>query len=230
MRGEHLAPIAQHAPDDGSPPHARGALCGVIGYTPDPGITPACAGSTAAPDRRYGHSRDHPRMRGEHPCRPPLPGGHPGSPPHARGALHIGGRTFGSNRITPACAGSTANTRQRIPGSPDHPRMRGEHGDRDAGSGSAYGSPPHARGALRYSTRTVGRLRITPACAGSTGPRSPGPNRLTDHPRMRGEHQIHHPVLRAGQGSPPHARGARARQQDRCSMTGITPACAGSTP
>ena len=117
--------------------------------TEAPGIIPACAGSTmpasAAPSLSMGSSphargapwqltlgvlasRDHPRMRGEHPS------GVAG-PPALAG-------------IIPACAGSTGETR-RIPPNPagssphargaptlhlrrkhsgwDHPRMRGEH-------------------------------------------------------------------------------------------------------
>ncbi len=70
MRGEHSAKeIEKHFPQ-GSPPHARGTQLQVIKLYLQHGITPACAGNT----RSIGISAiglwDHPRMRGEHTCRP----------------------------------------------------------------------------------------------------------------------------------------------------------------
>ena len=91
------------------------------------------------------------------------------------------------------------------------------------------GSSPLARGAL---VRKVGGNVVTgiiPACAGSTRPRSSAPRRCGDHPRLRGEHAI---VLHGGGvelGSSPLARGALVRKVGGNVVTGIIPACAGST-
>ncbi len=66
-------------------------------------------------------------MRGEHDPFEATDGTTTGSPPHARGApspIHTHPDT---NRITPACAGSTGATTIRPSSQPDHPRMRGEH-------------------------------------------------------------------------------------------------------
>ena len=167
MRGED-ATIGSSAFDSlGSPPHARGRR--VLGAWPcqPPGITPACAGKTQAPQRGAGpnagsppHARgrlptregenmtdlDHPRMRGEDPtnCANLLRGA--GSPPHARGRpadtrWHRGGR-----RITPACAGKTIFRKLSNFLDEDHPRMRGEDVYGKCLRIFPLGSPPHARG------------------------------------------------------------------------------------
>src|ERR1039457_6277301 len=131
-----------------------------------------------------------------------------GSPPPARGALRPDAGLGEVLRITPACAGSTPKSAPPSPDVTDHPRLRGEHEDYDGARWKAHGSPPPARGAR--VAHTAGRTgnRITPACAGSTRTTTGRDGRLTDHPRLRGEHGL--PTLRAeqGTGSPPPARGA----------------------
>ena len=112
----------------------------------------------------------------------------------------------------------------------------------------APGSPPRARGAGHVSRPSGMGGKITPACAGSSGPRS-GParghwitpactgsrafrphsyRRTGDHPRVRGEKGGHHDGHQGGHGSPPRARGAADRRRRRGAVVGITPACAGS--
>ena len=172
---------------------------------------------------------DHPRMRGEHSltCVSMVSIG--GSSPHARGALkHFTGRdpAFG---IIPACAGSTRTPRSPPPEWTDHPRMRGEHvAERRAGM-IAAGSSPHARGARRRNRTRRSRLRIIPACAGSTGQTFPGALDHRDHPRMRGEHAVDGSAGLRLTGSSPHARGALRRVEDNQPKRRIIPACAGST-
>ncbi len=95
--------------------------------------------------------------------------------------------------------------------------------------GHSRGSPPRARGA-RSAHRTIGDpRRITPACAGSTGPSRSACRPRTDHPRVRGEHTAARCHEWAEAGSPPRARGARVRRHRLDRTPGITPACAGST-
>ena len=170
MRGEHTRPCHTPSGVPGSPPHARGTL----------------------PQRPgYGHlGVDHPRMRGEHDVADDGCRFDRGSPPHARGTRGEGGYGDCRARITPACAGNTAEREIGKIIQRDHPRMRGEHSTRRWRSTGRYGSPPHARGTLARATAEICRLRITPACAGNT--RSTGPARWTgsDHPRMRGEHTV----------------------------------------
>ena len=51
---------------------------------------------------------------------------------------------------------------------PDHPRIRGEHGDDVVGYESDDGSSPHTRGAHRHRLGLGRRQGIIPAYAGST--------------------------------------------------------------
>jgi len=172
-------------------------------------ITPACAGSTPSMNNVTLVGRDHPRMRGEHKTKFETRMLYAGSPPHARGAL--GNQTFMriTDRITPACAGSTNSMSYKIVPVRDHPRMRGEHVGRGLPPLHGRGSPPHARGAQQTAEVVEGKKGITPACAGSTRLCLFPSSQTEDHPRMRGEHcTIQHTNNRA-RGSPPHARGAQ---------------------
>ena len=127
--GSTLDDIGPEAREEGSSPHTRGARC-------------------PRPSRRRA-SRDHPRIRGEHPA--PVP--------PARSARRIipayAGSTHGQGRSLSCSGGSSPHTRgaprtqgKRLEGFEDHPRIRGEH---DA-----------AHEAVSLMTR------IIPAYAGST--------------------------------------------------------------
>ena len=168
MRGEHPSSRASTSISSGSPPHARGARPDRPFPAAARRITPACAGSTARLPVHEQVEADHPRMRGEHQrwLKPQRP--FPGSPPHARGAPEARSLDAPGERITPACAGSTAAAKASLAPVADHPRMRGEHVTRTSSAVPGGGSPPHARGAPhRYGGPCPGD-RITPACAGST--------------------------------------------------------------
>ena len=86
MRGEHTCRAWMPITSLGSSPHARGALLPGLVEAGEPGIIPACAGSTL-PDRcTLNVVRDHPRMRGEHLAHSSRVVISKGSSPHARGA------------------------------------------------------------------------------------------------------------------------------------------------
>ena len=70
---------------------------------------------------------------------------------------------------------------------------------------------------------------IIPACAGSTACPRIHPPTCRDHPRMCGEHETLYNCLPRSPGSSPHVRGARVERRCVRSLTGIIPACAGST-
>ena len=126
MRGEDARVRVAPVDVSGSPPHARGRLCGFHFDLPFCRITPACAGKTNGSGLSPLSWADHPRMRGEDTFSsdPVMCGA--GSPPHARGRQ----RNLVSVRrqvgITPACAGKTAHGRESRACLRDHPRMRGE--------------------------------------------------------------------------------------------------------
>ena len=229
MRGEHRVKKQGGKPEKGSSPHARGALQRENVVEKQLGIIPACAGSTMTLGTPMVGVGDHPRMRGEHTActAPSLTRG--GSSPHARGALCplCGWGTLPG--IIPACAGSTSCRATTTSRRRDHPRMRGEHPLMRLPVAIAIGSSPHARGARHRAVGAVGGLGIIPACAGSTRTLRAHGVRSRDHPRMRGEHAMPRSLASIFRGSSPHARGARYQWDTGLTVTGIIPACAGST-
>ena len=72
----------------------------------------------------------------------------------------------------------------------DHPRLRGEYTSTLQMALPQRGSPPLARGVLWVRVRTILRLRITPACAGSTKTHVTLWSLTEDHPRLRGEYYL----------------------------------------
>ena len=109
---------------------------------------------------------DHPRIRGEKPCKTKCTVQDKGSPPHTRGKGKQLKEQGVALRITPAYAGkSTASiTVESIVG--DHPRIRGEKAYSSAYSSAYFGSPPHTRGKVTHSWSCALPPRITPAYAG----------------------------------------------------------------
>ena len=131
-----------------------------------------------------------------------------GSSPHTRGArlrlvTHPGRRI-----IIPAYAGSTVHPGRWSPAPADHPRIRGEHGDRRRVSLGRQVSSPHTRGARIHAA-----ARRWPS----------------DHPRIRGEHRQEGRRQGLVWGSSPHTRGARHPGEVCPKRPGIIPAYAGST-
>ena len=70
---------------------------------------------------------------------------------------------------------------------------------------------------------------IIPACAGSTTGVAASAKVTRDHPRMCGEHGRLATMPCRSPGSSPHVRGAQRLERQSCSLSGIIPACAGST-
>ena len=107
--------------------------------------------------------------------------------------------------------------------------MRGEHLISLIALMRDWGSSPHARGAPVALHAALRHAGIIPACAGSTCrlPRTSRSGR--DHPRMRGEHNDELVRTVLVPGSSPHARGAPRGGDTREAVSGIIPACAGST-
>ena len=153
-------------------------------------ITPACAGKTLNKIRVIWSKKDHPRLRGENYQNSRWNDINQGSPPLARGKQRNGIAGGIQPGITPACAGKTLFRGKNRVRSQDHPRLRGENVIRTRVSYSVAGSPPLARGKPDFLHRSVGRTRITPACAGKTPSRLKGCSGLKDHPRLRGENVL----------------------------------------
>ena len=152
-----------------------------------------------------------------------------GSSPHVRGARRPRQPGIRPNGIIPACAGSTQVRLRRRPWTEDHPRMCGEHRSGFNALFFLTGSSPHVRGARKDSPLRRCHSGIIPACAGSTLTLAVSRSRARDHPRMCGEHVLDEYLGIYQQGSSPHVRGARLKPKPPDAISGIIPACAGST-
>ena len=152
-----------------------------------------------------------------------------GSSPHARGPPEPARATVPSGRIIPACAGSTSTRSSCCRQGKDHPRMRGVHPLYLPICIVELGSSPHARGPPVVFAYLYSRVRIIPACAGSTPAGEKDYGGRQDHPRMRGVHRNENLEPHGRTGSSPHARGPPAVDKMKNPVLGIIPACAGST-
>ena len=229
LRGEHYRRNRTGPDAAGPPPPARGARSTAAPPSLAGGTTPACAGSTSSTARTPRSSRDHPRLRGEHPSMHAFWSGCMGPPPPARGARGPRRRGLPAHGTTPACAGSTSAPWCSTWPRRDHPRLRGEHLTPEHFHKLTEGPPPPARGAPVGGRVWVDMEGTTPACAGSTSCQGEGGAPPRDHPRLRGEHVTTPRYTKRVMGPPPPARGAPLQDAEQHRATGTTPACAGST-
>ena len=107
--------------------------------------------------------------------------------------------------------------------------MCGEHRTSWPNCEAKAGSSPHVRGARSGGSSVSLLMGIIPACAGSTKGAFGIQGRHWDHPRMCGEHRISVNTVSSSAGSSPHVRGAHNIVGHLIHITGIIPACAGST-
>ena len=168
IRGEHEWAEFTTPAGGGSSPHTRGAhvIDGAHGLLQ--GIIPAYAGSTGGPHTTSKPQWDHPRIRGEHSTSGDALCMKVGSSPHTRGARRSRGLRRNRCRIIPAYAGSTTNAPYHRRGLSDHPRIRGEHIQKQSADSTGKGSSPHTRGARGGVLVDVAGTGIIPAYAGST--------------------------------------------------------------
>ena len=152
----------------GSPPLAREQPSASLPERLPFGITPACAGTTCRLRESLPLFRDHPRLRGNNSSVILITSLILGSPPLAREQLASTVWDSVTSGITPACAGTTLESNNRIFQLWDHPRLRGNNLWGMEVSVQRAGSPPLAR-EQRFAYFILRRLiRITPACAGTT--------------------------------------------------------------
>ena len=126
MCGEKCDGMQEIAGLSGSPPHVRGKATDIYTIANALGITPACAGKRSDALLSRSVRRDHPRMCGEKLFLMNLFLKELGSPPHVRGKEKGSPDYAFAKRITPACAGKSADHRSKAGHYEDHPRMCGE--------------------------------------------------------------------------------------------------------
>ena len=185
-RGVYILALDRSHTPPGSSPLARGlpGLC--FRGARERRIIPARAGFTRWLFVAHVTQMDHPRSRGVYASSSATRAPADGSSPLARG-LHVDPAMMGQQeRIIPARAGFTWNSRRRRRHIQDHPRSRGVYPARVLAVAEVAGSSPLARGLLSRAACRLGPMRIIPARAGFTSLVLIGDRMRADHPRSRG--------------------------------------------
>ena len=146
-----------------------------------------------------------------------------------RGKHGRGSRTAVDMGITPAHAGKTSKSPNRIMSTRDHPRACGENHCIIPKNNVTLGSPPRMRGKPTPSRISSNSPRITPAHAGKTLAALRGSFLQRDHPRACGENISLSVHWIAQRGSPPRMRGKLVSSGQVSQAQRITPAHAGKT-
>ncbi len=152
-----------------------------------------------------------------------------GSSPPARGPPTGSRLSPFAPGLIPACAGTTAATGKAVQGSTAHPRLRGDHQCTGREHVGSEGSSPPARGPPAFLADVRFRLRLIPACAGTTWARHRRSSSRRAHPRLRGDHAPDGEKQGVLRGSSPPARGPLIKVAAAGWKQGLIPACAGTT-
>ena len=211
----------------GSPPRVRGKARRKRVSGNGDGITPACAGKSAALPQQPRQGWDHPRVCGEKGRRSSRGVCSSGSPPRVRGKVVFSLSRPLCGRITPACAGKRLSSVGWQRWQQDHPRVCGEKRLPLRTSSCAAGSPPRVRGKVHVVQIIHAAAGITPACAGKSSRSDDALSMSSDHPRVCGEKVLGVARKKRRMGSPPRVRGKAMVRSRLRRRAGITPACAG---
>ena len=146
--GEHRGATDPAGTASGSSPRVRGTRQPPPACGSGRRFIPACAGNT--------------RCDGRLPCQSS------GSSPRVRGTRDR--RRCGAHaaRFIPACAGNTLYAPARSSAAPVHPRVCGEHVNRNKTYLGAGGSSPRVRGTRSSNQKSCAPGWFIPACAGNT--------------------------------------------------------------
>ena len=139
------------------------------------------------------------------------------------------GRALSDDRFIPAGAGNTGSAEPHGLGVAVHPRGRGEHHPVRVYSDKGFGSSPRARGTHLQESSLHDANRFIPAGAGNTYEFVPPEDRVTVHPRGRGEHTRFKSTATNSIGSSPRARGTRYCRFRYTVASRFIPAGAGNT-
>jgi len=229
VRGEHRDSSGAPHGEAGPSPRAWGAqriqrISQILRRT-----IPTCVGSTEQPRSLSVHSPDHPHVRGEHRTVFDPNWENAGPSPRAWGAPSSRLRGGGHERTIPTCVGSTSAPPSCCGRATDHPHVRGEHGATLPGGWTTRGPSPRAWGARDGGAACRAGRRTIPTCVGSTSPSTSTAPSRSDHPHVRGEHDVADRRVSFRCGPSPRAWGARVPTGPRRRPARTIPTCVGST-
>ena len=167
-RGENVMPIPQGAGVIGTSPRTRGKLPLLGGKVQRLRNIPAHAGKTDSTSEASILLTEHPRARGENVRSIPNRVYSCGTSPRTRGKRIGGTDSVPNRRNIPAHAGKTRLKENTMTTFAEHPRARGENGQRMRYYPLCAGTSPRTRGKHNRRTRCVQLVRNIPAHAGKT--------------------------------------------------------------
>ena len=110
-----------------------------------------------------------------------------------------------------------------------HPRLRGDYHHCWSRHNCGTGSSPPARGLQTKPDVLCQIRRLIPACAGTTAYDALAKTAAGAHPRLRGDYHTDRNFFVINIGSSPPARGLRNSTTKDMTISGLIPACAGTT-
>ena len=228
-RGENLIGAVRTLVVTGSSPLTRGKPRRRPNRCQEARLIPAHAGKTCCDTRGSAHSWAHPRSRGENRRSSLASSRAAGSSPLTRGKRRPECLRARLDGLIPAHAGKTGTGVGRRGTGQAHPRSRGENHPTRPVPGRYHGSSPLTRGKLAAVNPTFATVRLIPAHAGKTPPRSGWRQTRAAHPRSRGENS--RPRGRASRraGSSPLTRGKHPPRSRQKPTRRLIPAHAGKT-
>ena len=152
-----------------------------------------------------------------------------GSPPRVRSRRRVGRGPVRAVGITSACAEQTEPVDADVLHGGDHLRVCGADCLTNSFSITVEGSPPRVRSRQLHSTRLVGGVGITSACAEQTSRMATFRPWSTDHLRVCGADPTLDTAVATSSGSPPRVRSRPAVEPSVTEPGGITSACAEQT-
>ena len=152
-----------------------------------------------------------------------------GSSPLTRGKPDEAGDGGVVTGIIPAHAGKTSHGERAYKRPWDHPRSRGENTVGVGHSATSFGSSPLTRGKRESNLDDLRASGIIPAHAGKTTGKNGHSHKFRDHPRSRGENNVHAEASIRFEGSSPLTRGKPGLRCHEDFVPGIIPAHAGKT-
>ena len=227
--GENVVAAVAALVAAGSSPRVRGKRAVHVAPRQVDRLIPACAGKTAGAASPRRGRRAHPRVCGEN-WEPT--GASPvadGSSPRVRGKPHRQRQPAHAAGLIPACAGKTPRPPGSTPARSAHPRVCGENVTLSDAEEGCCGSSPRVRGKLVVHDAHATLIRLIPACAGKTRPRTAWCGVFQAHPRVCGENQGSTSSSAPGKGSSPRVRGKPLAYPQLLHDTRLIPACAGKT-
>ena len=191
------------------------------------GSIPACAGEPGARTPPLLHLGVYPRVCGGTPEPVSWTPGEKGLSPRVRGNRCARRRQDQRGRSIPACAGEPGQAALNTDAPEVYPRVCGGTVQSARPNSRTGGLSPRVRGNLGSASRSSGRQRSIPACAGEPGARAWAAKSARVYPRVCGGTLAAIVVALLACGLSPRVRGNPGRHIHRRHRPRSIPACAG---